>query len=225
MKWYKIFSIVVVISYMFDFAFLLPLNQLSLFSFIFSSFSRNFLPSLFPALTCICLAHLWQSLRFMTANSWLQAMVIMNACWPFLQTRFHSCSNSYFPVILSFFFKYHTHIHWTWISWIVVHFICIFFVDKVMGKYFSNKRDTCQANKKANKKNGNERTKTALNREMFIEELRYWQHGHQQYNNAFIIVNRVYPFKLYFHPFKLYFCGSFFFLLHNFVGEQRANKL
>lgn len=37
------------------------------------------------------------------------------------------------------------------------------FFDKVMGKYFSNKRDTCQANKKENKKNGNERTKKALN--------------------------------------------------------------
>lgn len=190
------------------------------FSFTFSSFSRNFLPSLFPALTCICLAHLWQSLRFMTANSWLQGMVIMNACWPFLQTRFHSCSNSYFPVILSFFFLNITH---TYIEHGLLYISFAFFFDKVMRKYFSNKRDTCQANKKENKKNGNERTKKALNWEMFVEELRYWQHGHQQYNNAFIVVNRVYPFKLYFHPFKLYFCGSFFFFIILLANNERTS--
>lgn len=189
-------------------------------SFTFSSFSRNFLPSLFPALTCICLAHLWQSLRFMTANSWLQAMVIMNACWPFLRTRFHPVPILIF-LLFSHFFLNITH---TYIEHGLLYISFAFFFDKVMRKYFSNKRDTCQANKKENKKNGNERTKKALNWEMFVEELRYWQHGHQQYNNAFIVVNRVYPFKLYFHPFKLYFCGSFFFL-HNFVSEQRANKL
>lgn len=221
MKWYKTFSIAVVISYMFDFAFLLPLNQLSLFFPLLSLVSVETFYRLYFLRWLVFVLLIYDN-RYVL---WLQ----IHGYKPWLLWTLvdHFYKHVFIPVPIlifllfsHFFFKYHTHT----LNMDCCTFHLHFFFDKVMRKYFSNKRDTCQANKKENKKNGNERTKKALNWEMFVEELRYWQHGHQQYNNAFIVVNRVYPFKLYFHPFKLYFCGSFFFL-HNFVSEQRANKL